>query len=81
MEPTLPDGCSILVNHESTDLEDGKVFVIRSGDELLVRRALRHKTGGWLLDSDNPDKRRWPTMAWPHEGSVGEVRWVWHSLP
>lgn len=81
MEPTLPDGCSILVNRESTKLEDGKVFVIRSGDELLVRRALKHKTGGWLLNSDNPNKRTWPTMAWPHGKSVGEVRWVWHSLP
>ena len=81
MEPTLPDGCSILVNGENRDLEDGKVFVIRTGDELLVKRTLKHKTG-WLLSSDNPDKRTWPTMAWAgNEQAVGEVRWVWHSLP
>ncbi|MCY4635005.1 MAG: LexA family transcriptional regulator [Acidobacteria bacterium] len=82
MKPTLPDGCSILVNRENRDLEDGKVYVIRSGDELLVRRALKHQADRWLLSSDNPDKRSWPTMAWPENArTVGEVRWVWHSLP
>ena len=82
MKPTLPDGCSILVNRENRNLEEGKVYVIRSGDELLVRRALKHQADRWLLSSDNPDKRSWPTMAWPENArTVGEVRWVWHSLP
>lgn len=82
MEPTLPDGCSILINHESRGLEDGKVFVVRTGDELLVRRALKHKSEHWLLSSDNPDKKTWPTMTWPTKSrTLGEVRWVWYSLP
>ena len=82
MEPTLPDECSILVDRASRDLEDGRVFVISTGDGLIAGRAVRQKSGNWLLESDNPDKKKWPTMAWPADaGIVGEVRWVWHSLP
>ena len=84
MEPTLPDGCLILVNRGSRRLEDGKVFAVHSRDELIVRRALqqKQKTEGWLLSSDNGDKTTWPTVPWPEDGRlVGEVRWAWFSLP
>ena len=82
MEPTLPDRCVILVDQSTDELEDGKVFLIHTRDELLVKRALRHKTEGWLLSSDNGDKKTWPTMPWPEDGGVGgEVRWAWFSLP
>ena len=63
MEPTLPDGCSILVNHEGRERRHGKVFVIRRGDELIVKRTLHDNDAGWLLVSDNPDKRAWPATA------------------
>ena len=46
MEPTLPDGCSILVNHEVMAPEHGKIFVIRTGDELIVKRKLHHRSDG-----------------------------------
>ena len=82
MEPTLPDGCLILVNRSSRDLEDGKVFVVDTRDELIVRRALKHSSEGWLLSSDNGDKTTWPTVPWAEGGRVvGEVRWAWFSLP
>ena len=82
MEPTLPDECSILVDRARRNLEDGKVFVISTGDGLIAGRAVQQKSGNWLLESDNPDKKKWPTMAWPADARiVGEVRWVWHSLP
>ena len=83
MAPTLPDGCSILVNKEVKNLENDKVFVVGTGGQHLARRALEHKTDHWLLSSDNPDKKSWPTIA-ARAGDpriVGEVRWVWHSLP
>ena len=81
MEPTLPGGCSVLVDYEKTRRRDGKIFVIRTRDELLVGRTLRKKTG-WLLASDNTDKNSWPTRRWPVDARiVGEVRWVWYSLP
>ena len=82
MEPTLPDRCMILVDHSTDELEDGKVFLLRTRDERLVKRALRHKTEGWLLTSDNGDKKTWPTMPWPEDGRLlGKVRWAWFSLP
>lgn len=40
MEPTLPDGGGILVNLEATERKDGKIFVIRVGDELRVKRTV-----------------------------------------
>ena len=43
MEPTLPDGCSILVNHEKRKPADGRIFVIRTEDELIVKRTLYSK--------------------------------------
>ena len=59
---TLPDGCSILVNHEVSEPEDGKIFVIRAGDELIVKRTLQLRSGRWAVASDNPDTKTWPTQ-------------------
>ena len=82
MEPTLPDGCSVLVNNEVTMPKDGKIFVIRTLDELIVKRALQLRSERWAVASDNPDRKTWPTLPWPREALViGEVRWVWHTLP
>ena len=82
MEPTLPDGCSILVNQEVSEPEDEKIFVIRAGDELIVKRTLQLRSGRWAVASDNPDTKTWPTRPWPTDAVViGEVRWVWHTLP
>ena len=69
MEPTLPDGCSILVNRKQKERGHGRVFVIRvSEDEPIVRRALENPEAGWLISCDNPDKRAWPTREWPTGG-------------
>ena len=82
MEPTLPDGCPILVNHEVTEPEDGRIFVIRAGDELIVKRTLQLKSGRWVVASDNPDTKTWPIRPWPTDaGVIGQVRWVWYTLP
>ena len=82
MEPTLPDGCSILVNREGTEQEDGKIFVIRTGNELIVKRTLQLRSGRWVVASDNPDRKTWPTRAWPVDAVIiGQVRWVWYTLP
>ena len=81
MEPTLPDGCGILVNLEATERKDGKIFVIRVSDELRVKRTVNSPEAGWLLVSDHPDKRVWPSLPWPDETIViGEVRWLRRSF-
>ena len=77
MEPTLPDGASILVNMGQEEPRDGKIFVVRIEDEIVVKRLIRHPEAGWLLKSDNPNKQAWPTRPWPDEAKiVGEVKWI-----
>ena len=75
------DGCGILVNLEATERKDGRIFVIRVGDELRVKRAVNTSEAGWLLVSDHPDKRAWPSLPWPDEATViGEGRWSKRSF-
>ena len=82
MEPTLADGCSILVNHASRRRYFGHIYVVRTGDGLVVKRAGRDPAGVWQLVSDNPDKRIWPSRPWPPDAViVGEVKWTARTLP
>ena len=77
MEPTVPDGCSILLDTASTERRDGKIFVIRTGEARLVRRVVHDPEADWLLVSDNPDKAGWPTQPWPETANIiGEVKWL-----
>lgn len=74
MEPTLPDGSSILVDRTRRELEDGRIFVCRPEMGLIVKRAKLDR-GRWLLISDNPV---WPPIE-PHPQTTeiyGEVRWT-----
>ncbi len=73
MEPTLPAGCSVLVDQQRRTRRKGRIYVLQTEDGLIVKRAGREKTG-WELVSDNP---YWPAVSWPPTaGVVGEVRWV-----
>ena len=65
MEPTLVDGASILVNLARQRRRAGRIYVIRTDDGLIVKRAAKDADGAWQLVSDNPDKRTWPTRRWP----------------
>lgn len=77
MEPTLVDGCSILVNHASRRRRVGHIYIVRTEDGLIVKRVGRDPSGDWLLVSDNPDKRTWPNLPWPANAEiVGEVKWA-----
>ena len=77
MEPTLVDGCSILVNHSVRRRHVGHIYVVRTEDGLVVKRAGRDEAGVWQLVSDNPNKHVWPTRPWPPGAAiVGEVKWA-----
>ena len=81
MEPTLPDGASILVDMGQQEPRDGRIFVIRIEDEIVVKRLIHDPEAGWLLQSDNRNKRAWPTVPWPDEARiVGEVKWLGRSF-
>ena len=77
MEPTLPDGCSILVDRSRTRRLSGHVYVLRTDEGIVVKR-LAHGADGWVLASDHP---AWKDRDWPDEGEViGEVRWMARGL-
>lgn len=78
MEPSLPDGCSILVDRARTRRRRGRVYVIRTEDGLIAKRAGKDDGGGWLLESDHP---AWEPVPWPDDAEVvGEVVWAARSL-
>ena len=82
MEPTLPNRAAILVNLGSNHVQDGKVFVIRIGDDLVVKRTVRDPEAGWLLVSDSSAKEIWATRPWPEDAQIiGAVKWVGRALP
>ena len=76
MEPTLPDGCSILVDRSQSRRRrrNGRIFVMRTEDGLIVKRVGKDEEGDWQMVSDHPG---WPPAPWPDETElIGEVRWV-----
>lgn len=78
MEPTLPDGCSILVNRASRRRREGRIYVVRTDDGLVVKRLEKDSSGNWLLGSEHP---AWMPVAWPNRAEViGQVRWMARSL-
>lgn len=73
MEPTLEDGCIILVDHQRLALASQKIFVVRVDDGVLIKRAVRSNRR-WRLVSDNPEYKPfdWPrnAKAHPKDGPV-----------
>ena len=71
---TLPDGCSILVDRQRTELVDKAIFVVRAEDGLVVKRACQAGSGEWTLVSEH---RSWPPLAWSAVVEViGRVVWM-----
>lgn len=54
MEPFLYDGDSVLVNLGETQVLSGRVYALRYGDELRIKRVYRKLDGSLILHSDNP---------------------------
>ena len=73
MEPTLPDGCSIIVDRNRLELQTGRIYMMRTEEGLVVRRAKQNAQGWWLM-SDNPE---WAPLVLTEETDIiGEVRWA-----
>ncbi len=76
MEPTLPDGCSILVDlsHGRRRRRVGRIFVLRTEDGLVVKRVGKDTEGNWQIESEHP---AWPPVPWSDTTEIiGEVRWA-----
>ena len=73
MEPTLPDGCSILVDRKRREPQEGRIYVMRTEEGLVVKRVGRDAEGDWQVESEHP---AWPPVPWSDTTEIiGEVRW------
>ena len=78
MEPSLPEGSAILVDRARRRRRVGGIFVVRTGNGVVVKRAGKDEVGGWLLLSDHPS---WEPAMWPRDAVViGEVKWMARTL-
>jgi phage repressor protein C with HTH and peptisase S24 domain len=55
MEPRINDGDSLLVDRNQKTMTDGRVYVLRFGDEVRVKRLFKRPDGGLIIRSDNTD--------------------------
>lgn len=80
MEPLLFSGDSVLIDTADNDLMrivDGKVYAIRYGDDLRIKRLFRRLDGTLTLRSDNPfykDEEVPPELVDAHISILGRVR-------
>ena len=79
MEPMLFDGDSVLVNLAEASILNGKVYALRYGDELRIKRCYKRLDGGLVLRSDNPsflprDEEISAEVAAEHISILGRVR-------
>lgn len=54
MEPTISEWTTLIINRAYKRPIDGKIFIIRQGDNLFVKRLQIQLNGSILLLSDNP---------------------------
>ena len=78
MEPTLPDGCSILIDRACTDWLPPHIVVVRTQEGLLAKRAGCSENGRRILISDHPDWADTPLSSGAE--IIGQVRWVARTL-
>ena len=76
MEPTLPDGCSILVDLQGKEFRDGAVFVTSTSDGIVARRAATFSDGRQLVSDDGQSA----PVRWQGPSVIGQVRWTGRTL-
>ena len=55
MQGVLWDGDVVLINREETNVIDGKIYALRIGQELYIKRLQKIPGGQLKLQSENPD--------------------------
>ena len=74
MFPALPDGSTILVDYQRRTLWGGYIYLFRSNDSLLVKRARRENRERFSWHSDNP---AWKPIEHSPDFQVwGQVHWA-----
>lgn len=76
MEPSMIQGDLFLIDIEQNSPENGNIYVIlRSDGEAVVKRLLQTMTTGWIIRSDNENKRHYPDEV-IGDGEIGTLRVV-----
>ena len=74
MEPTLPNGCQVIVDHKRREPHEGLIYVMRTEEGLVVKRLGLDEKGRWEMLSDN--STNWePALLTYGSEIIGEVRW------
>lgn len=60
MASFIVDGDIVIFNRSRRIPRSGQIFLIEHPDGLRIKRLRREIDGTWVLESDNPDKRRFP---------------------
>lgn len=60
MADFIVDGDIVIFDRSKTTPKSGKIFLIEHPDGLRIKRLRRDIEGTWILESNNPDKRRYP---------------------
>lgn len=60
MLPTFPDGTSATVDRSVSIPKNGRVHAIDYMGEFFIKRLFKQPNGSILIQSDNPDKSRYP---------------------
>jgi phage repressor protein C with HTH and peptisase S24 domain len=86
MEPSIQDGCVVLLNTADNDPREGRVYAICQPDGSLVLKRLIHDynpaTGQheWIMRSDNPNKTMHPDKRLPPDSrTMIAGRAVWND--
>lgn len=75
MVPTFMPGDTVLVDRNRLDLDRGGIFVVRHGNELLVRRVRRQLSGSLQISADSPAVLPEVMPAELASNIVGRVVW------
>lgn len=79
LEPRVMRGDGLLIEAPASALVDGGVYLVRSGGEILIRRAAITTTGQWVMLQENPVGRARPALGASLE-ELGVVARVWSIL-
>ena len=73
MAPAIRDGDLVVLDAGRAEPLDGQVFVVRTGEGVLVKR-LRRTDDRWELESDNPAYE--PRVVTDRDRILGQVAWA-----
>lgn len=83
MSPTICHGDAVLLDVSQTEPRNGHIYAMLNPEgEMIFKRLVRGLTGGWIIRSDNEDKRQYPDQP-ASDNEIGHLRiigrLVWHG--